>query len=541
MRQNLTECPILRHFSKESVMRRLSGWVVGLWLSIGSLACADQPAGKLVEDIWDAAYLEGNKAGHVHTSTYELQRDGQKVLRTTTELDLKMLRFKDQIQLRMISGTEETATGKVVGVFMRQFLGKNQQLVINGKVEGRQLLYKVESGRNAREDRKPWDDQALGLYQQEHLFETRRVKPGDKLDYLSYEPTLNSVIKVRALVKDEEEVEVLNLKRVDTKTGRVARDKKRLLRIETTPDKFEAAGTTVQLPTMTLWLDRDMRQLRSQVEIQGLGKVVFLRASREIATSDDGKVATVADIGMNQLIRLNRRIPRAHDTKNVVYRITVKGDDDPGTAFARDDRQKIENVKGSSFDMRVRAIREPRSESASGQPRAEFLESNSFVNSDDARVRQHARAAVGTETDPWKKAARIERWVHNHIVNKNFTEALATADEVARTLEGDCTEHAVLTAAMCRAEGIPSRLAVGLVYVENRGVPSMGFHMWTEVWIKGQWLAIDSTLALGSIGAAHIKVFDHSWHDVSAVTTPLLAMTRVVGKVSIEVLSIDAD
>jgi transglutaminase-like putative cysteine protease len=292
---------------------------------------------------------------------------------------------------------------------------------------------------------------------------------------------------------------------------------------------------------MTLWLDRDLRPARSQVELPGLGKVVFLRASREIATSEDGRVATVADIGISQLVWLNRRIPRAHDTRSVVYRITVKGDDDPASAFARDDRQKIENVKGSSFEMRVRAIREAPSEGATGQPKSEFLESNSFVNSEDARVKQHARSAVGGETDPWKKAVRIERWVHNHIVDKNFTEALATADEVARTLEGDCTEHAVLTAAMCRAEGVPARLAVGLVYVESRGMPSMGFHMWTEVWIKGQWLAIDSTLARGSIGAAHIKVFDHSWHDVSAVTTPLLAMTRVVGKVSIEVLSIDGD
>ena len=32
---------------------------------------------------------------------------------------------------------------------------------------------------------------------------------------------------------------------------------------------------------------------------------------------------------------------------------------------------------------------------------------------------------------------------------------------------GDCTEHAVLAAAMCRAVEVPSRVAIGLVYVEK--------------------------------------------------------------------------
>ena len=125
----------------------------------------------------------------------------------------------------------------------------------------------------------------------------------------------------------------------------------------------------------------------------------------------------------------------------------------------------------------------------------------------------------------------IERWVHSHMDKKNYTEAFATADRVARTLEGDCTEHAVLAAAMCRAVGVPARTAFGLIYIEN-GKPAMGFHMWTEVWVRGQWMPIDATLGKGFVGATHIKVSDHSWHDVQTVT-PLLPVVRVVGKVAI--------
>ena len=52
-------------------------------------------------------------------------------------------------------------------------------------------------------------------------------------------------------------------------------------------------------------------------------------------------------------------------------------------------------------------------------------------------------------------------------------ESLATADHVAKTLEGDCTEYAMLTAAMCRAEGVPSRTAMGLVYADIKNAPAL--------------------------------------------------------------------
>ena len=61
-------------------------------------------------------------------------------------------------------------------------------------------------------------------------------------------------------------------------------------------------------------------------------------------------------------------------------------------------------------------------------------------------------------------------------------EALAPADHVARTLRGDCTEFAMLGAAMCRAAGVPSRTAIGLVYHTDRlGTPKLSYHMWMEV------------------------------------------------------------
>src|SRR5439155_14093285 len=175
----------------------------------------------------------------------------------------------------------------------------------------------------------------------------------------------------------------------------------------------------------------------------------FIRTTKQLATAP----AVGAQLTqISQVIRLNRALTQPHDTNSVVYRIKLPKDDEPATAFAHDARQEIKNVKGHTFELHVKAVRRPEPNSKpAGKAAAEFLKSNYFINSADAEVQKLARQAVGNETDPLKKARRIERWVHNNMRSLNFTEAMATADHVARTLEGDCTEYAMLTAAMCRA------------------------------------------------------------------------------------------
>jgi hypothetical protein len=72
----------------------------------------------------------------------------------------------------------------------------------------------------------------------------------------------------------------------------------------------------------------------------------------------------------------------------------------------------------------------------------------------------------------------------------------------------------------------------------NGRKPMMGFHMWAEAWVNGRWLPIDATLGRGHIGATHLKIADHSWHDTQSLT-PLLPALRVLGKVKIEVVRVD--
>lgn len=499
----------------------------GLFVSLlvigwcASPLCAGGPSSpKPLLDVWDAAFMKGGRAGHVHTITEVVEKDGQTLLRTTAELRLTMKRFNETIQLGMDTGTFETPQGKVVGVFMTQYRGKQKALEIRGTVEGRQLKLLLNGNQPLKPA--PWNDAVIGLYRQQTLLRERKVKPGDTFSYPSFEPSINLVLTTHVQAKDYEEVAIPGV-----------RTKRKLLRVESKPQRIEK----VQLPPLVTWLDENHNQVRAEVEIPGLGIMQLYRTTKAGALSKDGPIAPPLDIGLSQLVHLKQRIERPYETSAARYRITVRGDDDPTSTFARDGRQQVGAAKGGTFELVVKAGPRTPTERDEVAPAAEFLQSSYFINSADARVKMFARQAVGVEKDAWRKALRIEKWVHDRMTARNH-EALAPADRVAQTLEGDCTEYAMLMAAMCRAAGVPSRTAVGLIYANVRGRPVFAFHMWTEVWARGQWVPLDATLGRGHVGATHLKITDQSWHDTRTMT-PLFPVVRVLGRLTIDVEGVE--
>jgi hypothetical protein len=77
---------------------------------------------------------------------------------------------------------------------------------------------------------------------------------------------------------------------------------------------------------------------------------------------------------------------------------------------------------------------------------------------------------------------------------------------VATRGRGDCTEHAVLLAALARAFGRPARVAVGLLLAQVEDRPAAFGHAWTEVREGGAWRTADATLAGDDAVRAYLRV-----------------------------------
>jgi hypothetical protein len=491
------------------------------WLSAQAPLPAAQPKGKLVQDVWETALLDGFRVGYLHLTVEEFTLpNGGKVLRAARDLSFSVRRGNDVAPIKALTGTDETPEGTVVGVFMQQALATKVIQDLRGKVEGNQLHVKAAGQQGNFDKYLPWNPKAIGTLGELNILKTRKPKPGDSFDYMIYEPIVNAIVTIRVKAEAYEVVAI-------------GAERPKLLRLSAVPDKF----AEMQLPGQILWVDQDFEVRRSATTMPGMGYLVVDRTSKADASRplDPNQLP---DLMQRQSILLENRILWPHNRNAITYRITMPTDDQPATSFPQDARQTVGNVNGKAFDLKVTAVRQPPTVApvVAVNPGKEFTESNYFITSDYPKVKLHAAAAVGHETDPWVKAKLVERWVYQNMKVQNFSEAMAPAFEVADTLTGDCTEYSMLTAAMCRAAGVPSRTAIGLVYVDSPRQPLLGFHMWTEVFVRGQWVAIDATLGQGSVGPAHLKITDASWHDMRAMT-PLLPVMRVmIGRPKVTVL-----
>lgn len=132
------------------------------------------------------------------------------------------------------------------------------------------------------------------------------------------------------------------------------------------------------------------------------------------------------------------------------------------------------------------------------------LEATPELAHQDPRVQAFARDATRGAATPWEKVKQLVRAVHRHIeydLNRNAFTAL----QVLEARRGDCSEYALLTAAACRAVGVPARGVSGLGYAgdEER---AFGGHAWTEVVIDGRWVPVDACWDQAPADATHIRL-----------------------------------
>jgi transglutaminase-like putative cysteine protease len=246
------------------------------------------------------------------------------------------------------------------------------------------------------------------------------------------------------------------------------------------------------------------------------------------------------DLGEATLVKVDRAIPHAHDAKRIRYRIQLQ-DGDPVDAFPAGLSQEVKRIDEHTAEVTVRAVRPgPAEDQNAGKPALAAdlpteadREPNNFIQSDDPLIAAQAKEAAGAETDPWKIAVAMEAYVHRAVTMKDFTQAFATAAEVAQNREGDCKGHAVYLAALARAGKIPARVAAGLVYMPQS--QTFGFHMWTEVHVAGRWIGLDATLAKGGLGGGHLQLLHSPLSGVTAYSS-FLPVMQVVGRLKVQVL-----
>lgn len=273
-----------------------------------------------------------------------------------------------------------------------------------------------------------------------------------------------------------------------------------------------AGGGVVTEVSIVAESEEDDR-MPAQVSITDDGRIVEIRFGNSLVAKPEAE-ATAKQLDKVDLFGLARvKLPHAlpQDVPGVIeYR--VKGL--PKEFQAADPRQSYAPGPDGDTLMTI-TVKQPaaadrakdtaRPVAAHGEMK-EFLVPTPEIDSDYPEIQKLSKKVVGKEKGVYAASVEIAKFVKGYI-RSEYGASHDKASDVLHSKKGDCTEHAVLFAALARAAGIPTREVHGLVYTETGdGVPALYWHAWDEVYSGGEWIAVDPTFGQAVADATHVTL-----------------------------------
>lgn len=204
----------------------------------------------------------------------------------------------------------------------------------------------------------------------------------------------------------------------------------------------------------------------------------------------------------NAMVKAPFRLPQSALEGRIRYRFAFA----PGFDFAipQTPEQKVTAAPGGA----VLDICRDCGPGLASDPAAlkDALRPTAWLQSDHRRLRAIAGPIARMKVPDARKMELLIEKARPYLGRIDFSghfSALETLDRRA----GDCTEAAVLLAALGRAAGIPTKVANGLTYSRPRyhGVSNVFMpHSWTIAWTGREWRSFD--LALDAFDSSHIAL-----------------------------------
>lgn len=230
----------------------------------------------------------------------------------------------------------------------------------------------------------------------------------------------------------------------------------------------------------------------------GDGAVVRLRAGDFVIRRADQltmKSLPARPASFDILIRSDRDLPRLFTGLEMEVEMVVRVDETVKLPVFPENPFTVplapEGEAGNRVRLLLKAHDAPEARATlpiEGADFAEHLKPTLLMEVDHPRLRAKAREIVGDETDARRAAERIADFVFRFLEKGSPPSPSPSALEILDLGTGDCSEHALLFTALCRAAGIPARQCSGLCSIG----PQWGYHGWAEIWV-GAWIGADPT------------------------------------------------
>jgi len=452
---------------------------ITLLLFIGGPALGEE------ETEYLAVFMQGKKVGHA-TLTRRVESDR---VTTSEDVSITISRVGIPVTVKMTETSIETKAGKPLGFESVQLLGM-MAMKVSGKVDDAGLVEVTNSSFGAQQTSTvTWPEGAVMAEGLRLLTLKHGLEAGSEYSAKLFSAGIMQAIEAKVSVGQKKDVDLL---------GRVLK-----LTEVTTTLAMPGAG---QIPSVS-YVDDDMKTLKTSTAVAGI-EVDMIACAKEFALGDNDVLEMIGMMFVNSPVSLDD----PGSASAITYWIRPK----PGADFTipTTDNQTTTQLPDGAIKLAVEPVAAPsggRMPYEGNDPALrEAVEPTRFLQSDREEIVALARKAVGRTKDPAKAVKQIEAFVADYIEDRSLSVGYASAAEVAESRQGDCSEFAVLTAAMCRAVGIPAQVVVGVAYVaEFAGREGFGGHAWTQAYVGGKWVGLDAAFkgsGRGGHDAGHIAL-----------------------------------
>jgi len=340
----------------------------------------------------------------------------------------------------------------------------------NGTVDGETVSFELDTGNNVVTDRIVLDGPPrLSTSRRSYLL-SQDIEEGEKFKIPWFDPFSltgkESVIEYRGKEKVLINDRVYNLHRFT--------------------ENFGGAR-------LNSWLDDDGTVIKEESP----AGFVFIKEpefkAKSMAAGDEGRSDLLASVA----VEVTGEMFELTSKTEARYRIRLPEDID----FA------LNSGRQSFADQILRVVKEDLSSLDSGPgictAAEEQLLASPYIQAGAPEIIEQSLALTSAHTDDLEKVKALADWVYTNI-DKRPVIGIPDALTTLKTGIGDCNEHASLFAALSRAAGIPTTIAVGVVYHKQ----AFYYHAWNEVCVGGQWISLDTTTNQLPADLSHLKFIE---------------------------------
>lgn len=272
------------------------------------------------------------------------------------------------------------------------------------------------------------------------------------------------------------------------------------------------------------WLDEDGMVLRQKTPLGWTMESATAAEIENLVLDAEG----AGDLALASVVPCRGNIDRPREVNQLTLRLRGLHLDPEQLRTARQD---IQIVSDSEVDVVLRHVPLPSSSPMLGDVPLElqaYLRPTGFVQSDHPEIRAQAQRVVGENRDMLSAARALCDWVDVTVINE-ATASLPSALDVLHQKVGDCNEHTYLFVGLARSIGLPAKIRIGVVYIDDERGKGFFYHAWPAVHLGDAWYDMDPTLEQEEADATHIALLEGELEKQ-------MQLLQVMGQLDAEVL-----